>query len=237
MRFNQRVGSGRTKPTWIERAVFALAFLAFSVATQAQTFTVLHTFGPDRYGYEPLSGVTLDGQGNLYGTAYFGGANNGGLAYKLSPHGSGWIYSVLYEFGTSAGYFPGGKLVIGPDGGFYGTAFGGGSGEAGTVFELRPSPNRCITVQCPWQATVLHNFSFPTDGGYPDAISLDSAGDIYGATQQGTPSGLGSVFKMTPAQGSWSFSVLTDFAGTGSGTPLAGSGSGTDRGSRTRMID
>jgi uncharacterized repeat protein (TIGR03803 family) len=49
----------------------------------AGKFSVLHAFsGPD--GMDP-EGLIEDGQGNLYGTAAFGGPHNHGVVYKLTP--------------------------------------------------------------------------------------------------------------------------------------------------------
>lgn len=48
------------------------------------TLTTLHTFsGPD--GADPLSGLTADGNGNLYGVTYLGGAYNVGVVYEITP--------------------------------------------------------------------------------------------------------------------------------------------------------
>jgi hypothetical protein len=58
-----------------KRLAAKVAFMLVVVAAQfaqAQTFNVLHSFnGLD--GRQPYSGVTLDREGNLYGTAYYGG--------------------------------------------------------------------------------------------------------------------------------------------------------------------
>ncbi len=47
--------------------------------------TVLYNFtdGPD--GGYPYTGVVLDGSGNLYGTAVFGGTTGGGVWHKIVP--------------------------------------------------------------------------------------------------------------------------------------------------------
>ena len=48
------------------------------------TESVVFTFdGTD--GNQPVSGVTLDRHGNLYGSTEFGGANSGGTAFKIVP--------------------------------------------------------------------------------------------------------------------------------------------------------
>ncbi len=70
-----------------KRLAAKVAFMLLVVAAQfaqAQTFNVLHSFnGLD--GRQPYDGVTLDREGNLYGTAY-GGGDGAGTVYKLT-HG------------------------------------------------------------------------------------------------------------------------------------------------------
>jgi len=47
--------------------------------------------------------------------------------------------------------------------------------------------------------TLLHSFAYATDGGYPYAgLVRDSAGDLYGTTENGGPAGGGTVFKLIP---------------------------------------
>jgi uncharacterized repeat protein (TIGR03803 family) len=52
--------------------------------TGGWTYTVLHRFtGYD--GAEPAAPVTLDGQGNVYGTTATGGAGGAGVAFEITP--------------------------------------------------------------------------------------------------------------------------------------------------------
>jgi uncharacterized repeat protein (TIGR03803 family) len=47
--------------------------------------------------------------------------------------------------------------------------------------------------------TVLHNFGNGHDGRAPiGALTLDSAGNIYGATQTGGRADAGTVYEITP---------------------------------------
>ena len=57
----------------------------------------------------------------------------------------------------------------------------------------------------------LHSFSYSTDGDYPtDSLNFDATGNFYGTTSQGGPAGVwGASYKMTPSQGSWTFSLLS----------------------------
>ncbi len=92
----------RTVTAWT--ILLALSSFAFaSQAAVAQTLTALHTFsGPDEQ--DPLTGLTLDKAGNLYGTTYYGGSD---------------------------GFGPNGSLVLDADGNIYGTTEVGGSGNFG----------------------------------------------------------------------------------------------------------
>src|SRR5262249_4970561 len=71
------------------------------------TQSVIFSFDCFGTGKNPYGGVTLDGQGNLYGTTVAGGfggtcAGDGcGLVYELSQSGGGWSETVLYSFGDS----------------------------------------------------------------------------------------------------------------------------------------
>jgi uncharacterized repeat protein (TIGR03803 family) len=52
----------------------------------AWTESVLHTFAGSPDGSQPESGLTLTGDGSLYGTTFFGGtANDSGTVFKVTP--------------------------------------------------------------------------------------------------------------------------------------------------------
>ncbi len=125
-------------------------------------------------------------------------------------------FSVVHQFnGASEGIDPSGELVQGPDGNFYGTAFGGGSANFGTVFRLTPAGD----------LTVLHTFTGP-DGSNPDAgLYLDADGNFYGTTYAGGSANLGTVFRLTPAG---VFTTLYSFTGTNGQKPVSGVVRGPD---------
>jgi len=49
------------------------------------TETILYGFTGAADGYDPLGGISRDGEGNLYGTANAGGAHGDGTVFKISP--------------------------------------------------------------------------------------------------------------------------------------------------------
>src|SRR5205814_1197502 len=69
--------------------------------------SVLFSFDCFGQGKNPYGGVTLDADGNLYGTTVaggFGGICSGdgcGVVYKLTQSAGSWNESVLYAFGDS----------------------------------------------------------------------------------------------------------------------------------------
>jgi uncharacterized repeat protein (TIGR03803 family) len=71
----------------------------------------------------------------------------------------------------------------------------GGSNGWGAVFELSPLSNGT------WREKTLYNFrNSDTDGHYPGAnLILDSAGNLYGTTQEGGLKNVGAVFELTPS--------------------------------------
>ena len=179
------------------------------------TESVIYNFTGGKDGINPPAGVTLDAHGNLYGTTSLGGAGGVGVVYKLSPHGSGWKQTVLHTFrGQSDGQNPVGGVVLDKAGNLYGTTFDGGVNGGGTVYELSPSSTG-------WRFTTLYSFSGGYGGPY-NKLTL-AHGNIYGFTEAEGKNGLGSVFKLVPGKGGWTFTDLYDFIGGSEGAQPYGS--------------
>jgi uncharacterized repeat protein (TIGR03803 family) len=114
--------------------------------------TILYSFLGGQDGSSPLSGVTLDLAGNLYGTTAWGGdlncaaGNPGcGTVYKLNPpaaSGGTWTKTTLHAFsGTPDGAEPFSGVLLKRGGLFGVTAQGGianGKGGYGVVFRIVP---------------------------------------------------------------------------------------------------
>lgn len=191
----------------------AVAFgLAHSNGSWTENVFVL---GPSS---NPLAGLAFDKSGRLYGTTELG-FNTFGSVYELSHSQTGWSVTTLYHFtGGSDGSSPAyGNLISDKAGNLYGTTQFGGAYGYGVVFTVSGTQGHAETV--------LYNFTGGSDGAYPlSGVIFDSAGNLYGTTEQGGTAGYGAVFKLTPGTGGqWSESVLHSFAGGKDGAyPVAG---------------
>ena len=175
------------------------------------TETVIHEFASGTTdGGNPQYGLTMDSSGNLYGTTASGGTYGVGTAFELSPSTGGtYTETLLHSFaGVPDVAPPTSGLILDKSGNLYGV---GGNGEysSGGVYRLSPSAGG-------WTETILYSFSFSVQGnGYNPAGNLlfDSEGNLYGVTNYGGTYGVGLAYKLTPATGSWTESILYSFRG------------------------
>jgi uncharacterized repeat protein (TIGR03803 family) len=176
------------------------------------TESIIYTFNVAS-GAGPLAGLVFDRSGNLYGTAQFYGPAGYGTVYQLTFSGSGWTEDTLFGFSLPYGATPIGGLIFDEGGNLYGTTTDGGpDGNGGTVFELTPENGN-------WTYTILHSFSGTQYGVGPHAnLVMDPEGNLYGTTF-GNGIGYGSVFKLTPMNGGWTYADLHDFNSTDGAAP------------------
>jgi uncharacterized repeat protein (TIGR03803 family) len=173
------------------------------------TASAHYDFTESRYGRDPQSGVISDSAGKLYGTTQAAGSHGFGTVFELTPTSSGWALTVLYAFqGSSDGMAPIGGLLFDQAGNLYGTASSGGSGGGGTVFELTPSGGG-------WAFNLV--YSFRGSSGPFAGLTSDAAGNLYGTTVGGGTYQHGSVFKLTPTNGSWVETDIYSFTGGSDG--------------------
>ncbi len=144
------------------------------------TKTTIHVFGSNGVdGYSPTPVLLVDAHGDLMGTTYFGGAGNAGCIYTLTrpaDPGGAWteaiVFSFTYQNQGAGGNVAGALLPIGDA--IYGTTFGGGAFNGGTVYRLTPSGNS-------YSEAVIHSFEV-THSTRPPGLDLvtDRAGDLFG---------------------------------------------------------
>jgi len=205
-------GTGSCVVTMTQDLLVGATFTQLSLS-----YKVLHTFTGGQDGSYPSAGLTLNGAGNLYGTAF----NGGGTVYQLKKKGG--TFNLLHNFAGGDGNGPTARVVFGSNGTLYGTTHGGGL-NYGTTFNLRPFPSVCKTALCPWMETVLYSFAGSPDGDGPGLGDLifDQAGNIYGTTVNGGANDLGAVFEMSPSGSGWTESVLYSFSGSDGAHPENG---------------
>ncbi|HXC58632.1 MAG TPA: choice-of-anchor tandem repeat GloVer-containing protein, partial [Steroidobacteraceae bacterium] len=114
--------------------------------TPAGVVTALHAFGgpPFASGF-PLSSISQDAAGNLYGTTESGGYLNQGTAWRISPAGQ---YSLLHSFAGTLldGSKPYGTLLV-VGNSLYGATFSDSVGGAGAIFKLDLGSNGALPVE------------------------------------------------------------------------------------------
>jgi uncharacterized repeat protein (TIGR03803 family) len=156
---------------------------------QSSTFSTVYQFAADgSQGEGVVAPLVQANDGNLYGTASFGGMTNCGTVFRLSTSGT---LSYDYSFPCGAGgAFPFGGVVQGSDGNLYGVTEIGGNdylGEgAGTVFKV--DQNGVVSV--------LYIFpGFPREDVPVGGLMQATDGNLYGTTIEGGSANYGTLFQ------------------------------------------
>jgi len=211
--------------------IFKLMPLACGMEPCPWLEAVLYTFqGGPGDGSKPI-GLIFDRAGNLYGTTSSGGTYGQGTVYKLSGAGGGcgrrgpdyqfadnsaplcrlWTEDLLHSFDPSVGdgFVPYRSVLLFDNAGnLYGTTYYGGQYNAGTVVQLQPSGSG-------WTENIIYSFTGNGDGRYPySGLIMDRSGNLYGTTTDAGSGGGGTVFKLSPSGGVWTYSVLYSLSGS-----------------------
>jgi uncharacterized repeat protein (TIGR03803 family) len=174
--------------------------------------SIIHSFANAGF----VSGLTMDRDGNLYGTTHVTNQLFG-VVFELSPgSGGAWSYTILHTFpglgdkGTNPSGDGAGAtgVILDADGNLYGTTLYGGAYNRGTVFEVPAGqgPNG--------PDKILYSF-FNSGGLWPlGGLVFDASGNLYGTTEYGGTYGGGKVFEMLPnGDGTWKEKTLHNFGG------------------------
>ena len=206
-------------------SLVALCLLLVSSAFAQYTETLLYSFGGVTHDpNDPSTGLVMDASGNLYGSSGLGGAHSEGSIYKLTPSGTGWTETNLFDFaGGSAPGQPSGPIIFDAAGNIYGVSQSGGVKNNGTVYELSPTSSGYVL-------TNQYNFLGGSDGNWPTgSLAFDANGNIYGTTFQGGGGtgqscfgGCGVVFQITPSSSGWTEKVIYAFTGGADGAAPGG---------------
>ena len=176
----------------------------FEVANGSTTITTLASF--DGANGAVPNALTLDSAGNLYGTTSNGGDGGNGTAFELVKGST--TLTTLVSFNSNIAAGPVGGITLDSAGNLYGTTSRGGTSNSGIVFEIAKGSTA---------VTTLASFNNGGNSASPAGVSLDAAGNLYGATAFGGAGGVGTVF--TLAKGSAAVTTLASFNGSNGAYP------------------
>ena len=173
--------------------------------------------GPPGYGR-----LYMDVAGNLYGTTGFGGTNNVGTVFELSPTGDDtYTFSILHSFsGGNDGAHPIYGVSFDKSGNLYGTTAYGGPANAGVIYEMTQANGV-------WTETVLAHLGGKTGANPYSSVAIGRSGRLYGTFQVGgkgncTLGACGGIFELVPQAGSSYRAYSFFFDGQDGGNPPAG---------------
>jgi uncharacterized repeat protein (TIGR03803 family) len=160
-------------------------------------FNSLYSFTNGIDGGSPYAGLAEGLDGAYYGATVSGGASGDGVIFQITSAGA---LTPFYSFTNGVdGSQPRAAMILGGDGGFYGTTYQGGSNGLGVVF-------RFTTIG---GLTPLHSFKGGSEGANPLGQLLQwTNGVLYGTTFTGGAGSFGTIFNMTTGG---SFSTLYSF--------------------------
>ena len=167
----------------------------FALANSGGTwnYTLLYTFCSEADcddGNAPFAGLAEDATGNLYGTTYFGGAQDDGVVFEFTAGGKlNVLHAFCSEAGCTDGSLPAAAVTLDSAGDVFGTAGRGGNENYGTLFRIAGGKFKTMYSFC--------SLAGCADGGYPyGTLALDASGNVYGTTQYGGAHALGEVYEL-----------------------------------------
>lgn len=148
-----------------------VALLGMAQPAQAQTVTLLWSFGGKTDGGNPSAPLIRNSQGDLLGTTTTGGKKGFGTFFKVSNREG----TVLHTFLRTDGQAPMGKIVRDAAGNFYGTTEMGGASLGGTIYKMDKTG----------ALTTLFSFHQYVGTHPAGGVVMDSAGNLYGTNGAG----------------------------------------------------
>lgn len=170
------------------------------------TETVLSSPGSNGEADSP-GNLTFDSHGNLFGIG-------GSVLFELTPSTNGWNYAIVA--GAGVAFSGAGELAIDSEDNIYGASPVGGivncpSGPCGGVFEYVPGSGHA------WSYAWLYEFLGGNDGGEPQSGVTLNGGNLFGTAYLNGANGVGTVYELVSANGTWTENTLHTFANSPDG--------------------
>ncbi|MFY9664848.1 MAG: choice-of-anchor tandem repeat GloVer-containing protein, partial [Candidatus Cybelea sp.] len=193
--WNPKNGVGPGNLTALHRTLYGTTrSTVFSLSLTGVERT-LYNFGKD---VNP-SALLISANRTFHGTAFPFGRDRPSTGSIFRIHSG--VERALYTFrGSSQGAYPLSLLYL--NGTFYGTTYGGGANDDGTVFALSPAG----------ALRVVHSFGGGNDGSGPGGGLIAVDGVLYGTTEDGGSGhhcrsvtgpplyfGCGTIYSVTPS--------------------------------------
>ena len=152
----------------------------------------LHSFGA--FGYYPAGHLVKGPDGNFWGAVVEGADFEHGAIFKTNANGTNWgaVVNLTGTSGNNPGQYVYGQLLDGGDGYLWGTSYGGGASDLGTIFKVHAATGAFTTI-----------LEFTGDapghpGSYPNAgLTRDNQGNFWGTTTNDLGGGA-HLFKLNP---------------------------------------
>jgi len=180
----------------------------YSMTTNGQNISVVHSFNTATEGGNPTAGVAISGD-TVYGTTLAGGTGGYGTVYSVKVNGT--AFTVLHSFtGSNDGGEPYAGVIVDGDT-LYGTTELGGKSE-GVVYSMKTNGA---------DFTILHAFnSSLKEGSTPKAGVVLSGSTLYGVTTGGGTKASGTIYSIKT--NGTSFTTLYSFTGGNDGMSPSG---------------
>ena len=169
----------------VSTTTFAITDVASAIGAPVTLLNFNNTNGA--YAF---AGLSIDSAGTLFGVTQNGGASGLGAVYDLYKSGTSYAGPVpIATFTGGNGSAPHGTLVLDAAGNMFGTTNTGGAGNLGTVFEIVKGTMYSAPI-------TLATFNGTNGSNALDGLVIDSAGNLFGTTNNGGAATYGTVFEI-----------------------------------------
>lgn len=191
--------------------------------TPAGKYTTLATFCPKQGkcpdGSAPGGPLAVGTDGSIVGTTDTYGAHGFGTVFEVTAEGKLQNLHSFAKYDTFGAGTNVNGVILGADGNFYGTTFGGGVGDRGTVYRVTPFGHYAT----------ISNLDAAQGDEAESALVQGTDGNFYGTTYMGGTNIFGNIFQTTPSGTSTSVYGFCNGPGCPDGeNPIAGLVQGTD---------